>query len=69
MRPIIKEMQKIPPLVSTLLAPQTAWGIWLRNYAFAFIAWTRIAEYAQKYLGGAFASTQTFPIPEYKWIA
>jgi 2-polyprenyl-6-methoxyphenol hydroxylase-like FAD-dependent oxidoreductase len=69
MRPIIKEMQKIPPLVSTLLAPQTAWGIWLRNYAFAFIAWTGIAEYAQKYLGGAFASTESFPIPEYKWIS
>jgi 2-polyprenyl-6-methoxyphenol hydroxylase-like FAD-dependent oxidoreductase len=69
MRPLIKEMQKIPPLVSTIMAPQTAWGIWLRNYAFAFIAWTGIAEFAQKYLGGAFASTDAFPLPEYNWIA
>lgn len=53
MRPIIKELQKIPPFVPTILAPQTAWGIWLRNYAFAFIAWTGIAELAQKYLGAA----------------
>jgi 2-polyprenyl-6-methoxyphenol hydroxylase-like FAD-dependent oxidoreductase len=69
MRPIIKEMQKIPPLISTILAPQTAWGIWLRNWAFAFIAWTGIPEFAQKYLGGAFASAKTFPLPDYKWVA
>jgi 2-polyprenyl-6-methoxyphenol hydroxylase-like FAD-dependent oxidoreductase len=68
MRPIIRDLQKIPPLALTILAPQTAWGIWLRNYAFAFIAWTGIAELAQKYLGVAFASTETFPLPEYHWI-
>jgi 2-polyprenyl-6-methoxyphenol hydroxylase-like FAD-dependent oxidoreductase len=69
MSPLIKEMQKIPPLVSTIMAPQTAWGIWLRNYTFAFIAWTGIAEFAQRCLGGAFASTEAFPLPEYNWIA
>lgn len=69
MRPIIKEMQKIPPLISTIAAPQTAWGIWLRNYAFAFIARTGLAEIAQKYLGSAFASTETFPLPDYNWVA
>lgn len=69
MRPIIKEMQKIPPFISTIAAPQTAWEIWLRNYAFAFIAWSGIAEFAQRYLGGAFASTKTFPLPEYEWVA
>ena len=69
MNTFIKEMQKIPPLVSTIMAPQTAWGIWLRNYAFAFIAWTGVAEFAQRYFGGAFASTEAFPLPEYNWIA
>ncbi|KAF2499920.1 FAD/NAD(P)-binding domain-containing protein [Lophium mytilinum] len=69
MRPIIKEMQKIPPFITTILAPQTTWGIWLRNYAFAFIAWTGIADFAQKYLGAAFANTKTFPLPDYKWVA
>lgn len=69
MRPIIEEMQKIPPFVPRILAPQTAWGIWLRNYAFAFVAWTGIVEFAQKYFGGAFASTEKFPLPEYNWVA
>lgn len=68
MRPLIEEMQKIPPLVTTLLAPQTAWGIWLRNYAFAFIAWTGIAEFISKYLGSAFANPDALPLPSYKWI-
>lgn len=67
MRLIVKEMQRIPPFVSTILAPQTAWGIWLRNYAFAFIAWTGIAEFVQRYLGSAFASTDEFPLPDYDW--
>jgi 2-polyprenyl-6-methoxyphenol hydroxylase-like FAD-dependent oxidoreductase len=69
MRPLIKEMQKIPPLVSTIMAPQTAWGIWIRNHIFAFVAWTGVAELAQRWLGGAFASTEAFPIPEYDWAA
>lgn len=69
MRPLIKEMQRIPPFISTFAAPQTAWGIWLRNYAFAFIAWSGIAESAQRYLGGAFASTKACPLPEYDWAA
>lgn len=69
MRPIINELQKIPPLVTTVLAPQTVWGICLQNYAFAFIAWTGIAEFAQRWLGGAFASTEAFPLPDYAWVA
>ena len=69
MRPIIKELQKIPPFVLSIMAPQTAWGIWLRNYIFAFIAWTGLAEIIPKYLGAAFASTDTFSLPEYDWAA
>lgn len=69
MQPIVKELQQIPPLIRSILAPQTAWGVWLRNYAFAFIAWTGIAEFAQKYLGAAFASTEAFPLPDYRWAA
>jgi 2-polyprenyl-6-methoxyphenol hydroxylase-like FAD-dependent oxidoreductase len=67
MRPLINDLQKIPPLVSTILAPQTAWGIWFRNRIFALVVWTGIAEYAQQYLGAAFASTKAFPLPDYKW--
>ena len=68
MRPIIDELQKIPPFVFTFLAPQTAWGIWLRNNIFAFIAWTRILDFAQKFFANAFASTDKFPLPEYEWF-
>ncbi|KAF2847549.1 FAD/NAD(P)-binding domain-containing protein [Plenodomus tracheiphilus IPT5] len=65
MRPLIKEMQKIPRLVSSIMAPQTAWGICVRNYLFAIVAWSGIAGHAQTYLGAAFASTDEFPLPGY----
>jgi 2-polyprenyl-6-methoxyphenol hydroxylase-like FAD-dependent oxidoreductase len=68
MRPLINEMQKIPPLVLLAMAPQTVWGIWVRNHVFAFIAWTRILKFAQKYFAGAFASTEKYPLPDYEWM-
>ena len=69
MRPIINNMQKIPPLIPTIFAPQTAWGIWLRNNIFAFIVWTRILEFAQKFFAGALASTDEYRLPDYEWVA
>lgn len=69
MRPIIVDLQKVPPLVPTVMAPQTAWGIWLRNNIFAFIAWSGILEFAQKYLAGAFASADKHKLPDYAWEA
>ena len=69
MRPIINDMQKIPPLVPGIAAPQTAWGIWLRNNIFAFITWTNILEYAQKFFGGSATGTDKYGLPDYKWVA
>ena len=69
MRPIIEDLQKTPPHVPTVMAPQTAWGIWLRNHIFAFIAWSRILEFAQRFLAGAFASTEKYSLPDYDWVA
>jgi 2-polyprenyl-6-methoxyphenol hydroxylase-like FAD-dependent oxidoreductase len=69
MRPIIDDLQKVPPLVPTIFAPQTAWGIWLRNNIFGFIAWTRILEFAQRFFAGAFASTDKYGLPDYEWVA
>jgi 2-polyprenyl-6-methoxyphenol hydroxylase-like FAD-dependent oxidoreductase len=69
MRPIITDLQKVPPLVPTFMAPQTVWGLWLRNHIFAFIAWSRILEFAQKYFASAFASTDESALPEYEWVA
>ncbi|KAI4215819.1 MAG: hypothetical protein LQ351_001807 [Letrouitia transgressa] len=69
MRPLIDDLQKIPPLVPGIMAPQTAWGLALRNYIFAFIAWTRILEYAQKFFANAFANSNKYPLPDYEWVA
>lgn len=69
MRPIINDLQKVPPLIPTIMAPQTAWGIWLRNNIFAFIAWTKVLEVAQKYFASAFASTDKHRLPDYEWVA
>jgi hypothetical protein len=68
-RPIIDDLQKIPPLVHTVIAPQMIWGIWLRNAIFAFISWTGILEFAQRFFGGAFAHTDKYGLPEYQWVA
>ena len=67
MRPLIDEMQKIPPFVSTIMAPQTAWGIWLRNNIFALVCWTGIVNFVQRYLASAFASAEEYPLPDYEW--
>jgi len=69
MRPIIEDMQKIPPFVLDMFAPQTAWGIWLRNNIFAIIARSRILELAQKFFGffgSAFASSDKYRLPDYE---
>ena len=67
MRPIVDDLQKIPPLVFTILAPQTAWGIWLRNNIFAFFAWTRILDFVQRFFASSFGSSEKHKLPEYDW--
>lgn len=69
MRPIIEDLQKTPPLVPTVMAPQTAWGIWLRNSIFAFITWSRILEFAQRFFAGAFASADKHMLSDYDSVA
>ena len=69
MRPIITDLQKIPALVQPIMAPQTAWGIWLRNVIFAFICWTRIIEFGQKFSAGSFAKNDKHKLPDYTWLS
>ena len=69
MRPMVNDMQKIPPGVLNIMAPQTAWGIWLRNTIFAFAAWTNILGYAQQFFSSAFANSDKYKLPEYDWVA
>jgi 2-polyprenyl-6-methoxyphenol hydroxylase-like FAD-dependent oxidoreductase len=68
MRPLISDAQKIPPFVGTIMAPQTRWGIWIRNHIFMLVAWSGVAEFVQRYLGAAFADAKEFPLPEYEWV-
>ncbi|KAK8091386.1 uncharacterized protein PG998_015201 [Apiospora kogelbergensis] len=65
MRPIVAKLQTVPPLVLGFLAPQTAWGIWLRNNLFALVCWTGFIDFAQKYLSAAFAETDKTGLPDY----
>ena len=69
MRPIVEDLQRTPPLVPTVMAPQTPWGIWLRNTIFAFIAWSRVLEFGQRFFAGAFASSDKHGLPDYEWVA
>jgi MFS superfamily sulfate permease-like transporter len=36
---------------------------------FAFIAWTNMLEYGQKFLGGSSAGIDKYSIPDYDWVA
>lgn len=69
MKPLINEMQKIPPFVPGVMAPQTAWGLWIRNAIFTFITWSGVIDFCQKYFAGAFASTEEHKLPDYDWVA
>ncbi|KAJ4410677.1 hypothetical protein N0V82_009156 [Gnomoniopsis sp. IMI 355080] len=70
MRPIIDEMQKIPPGVLSFMAPQTKWGIWLRNQFFKLVCWTMkfkgLFAWASQYFASAFGGDK-FNIPDYDW--
>jgi 2-polyprenyl-6-methoxyphenol hydroxylase-like FAD-dependent oxidoreductase len=66
-RPLIDRMQKIPPLVPGMFAPQTAWGIWVRNMIFAFLCWSRLPWLFDKFFGAASAHSDGYKLPEYQW--
>ena len=63
MRPIIDDMQKIPFGFSTIMAPQTRWGIWLRNI-FMSVA-SKLIDLLAPYFAGAMASTEKYALPDY----
>ncbi|KAI5924910.1 hypothetical protein F4810DRAFT_661936 [Camillea tinctor] len=68
MRPIVEDMRKVPAFLQTVLAPQTAWGIWLRNTIFAFITRTRLLQLFQRFFASAFANADKYKLPEYEWV-
>jgi 2-polyprenyl-6-methoxyphenol hydroxylase-like FAD-dependent oxidoreductase len=66
MTPFIEKMQKVSPVTTSFLAPQSATGVWIRNHVFALITWSGLIEFAN-FFAGAFASTSEYPLPEYEW--
>lgn len=66
MRPIVDECQVIPPFVHSIMAPQTAPGIWLRNTIFWVVCRLGIVDFVQKYFGGVFAAHKD-KLPHYKF--
>ena len=69
MSPLIHDLQQISPFGPGIMAPQTAWGLALRNYIFAFITWTQILGLISKFFANAFASSDKYPLPDYEWAA
>lgn len=68
-RPLINEMQKVPPLFPALIAPQTAWGIWVRNVIFAFLCWSRLPWLFGRLFGSASAHSNEYKMPKYEWVS
>jgi 2-polyprenyl-6-methoxyphenol hydroxylase-like FAD-dependent oxidoreductase len=74
MKPLVNEMQRIPPGITIFMAPQTAWGIWARNWIFTLIAWGMGFGKHFAWLGPVIASwSQSFgkdkhELPEYEWV-
>ena len=75
MAPIVADMQKIPPGVPGIMAPQTGWGLALRNAAF----WggTRAAKlggrfaWALAWVGRSWSSSfggDKYGLPDYDWV-
>ncbi|EPS25561.1 hypothetical protein PDE_00495 [Penicillium oxalicum 114-2] len=67
-RPLIETMQKVPPLFPGMFAPQTAWGIWVRNTIFGFVCWSRLPSLLNVLFGAASTSSDEYKLPEYRWV-
>ncbi|KAI3397453.1 hypothetical protein diail_10784 [Diaporthe ilicicola] len=70
MRPIIDDLQRIPPGVPWVMAPQTAWGIWFRNTVLIILCWGMAFSGIVAWAGGLFASSfggDKSGLPDYEW--
>ena len=67
MRPIITDLQKIPPLGLSIMAPYTAWGLWVRNTMFWLLTNSGIVNVFQRLFGGAAGHVDKYDIPDYEW--
>lgn len=72
MRPIIKEMQTLPPGIRSFLAPQTHWGLAVRNVILRVVCFGmkfgKYFSWVTKLFSPAF-SNDKHNLPEYEWVA
>ena len=70
MAPLVKEGQVIPPGVLSFMAPQTQWGIWVRNQIFKTVCFGMQFTWALGWLGSWSASfgKDRSGLPEYQWV-
>lgn len=70
MKPVIKEMQQIPPGIFTVLAPQTRWGLWMRNLVLSvitfFLRFSGMFSWLGRFYSVSFGGDK-YNLPEYKW--
>lgn len=72
MQPFIKQAQQIPPGIPGFMAPQTAWGIQLRNCFFILICYLMaigsiIPPWFLGFFSVAFSSAKGSNLPDYPW--
>lgn len=68
MRPIIDDLQKIPPGVVEGIAPQTWWGIWIRDAFLVAVTWgSAVFGWMLKYVATSFGG-DGFGLEEYEWV-
>ncbi|OAA53274.1 Aromatic-ring hydroxylase-like protein [Cordyceps fumosorosea ARSEF 2679] len=68
MRSLVGEVQRVSPLFWSVMAPQTAWGVALRNGVLQAVCWTGVLDAVQRLFGGAFSSAERHVLPEYEWV-
>ena len=69
MRPIVGELRGIPWGLAAVLAPQTRWGLAVRNAVLWFVCWTGVVGLVQRVFGGVFKGREEGALPEYEWVA
>ncbi|KAI7220856.1 hypothetical protein KC333_g2090 [Hortaea werneckii] len=71
MKPIIAEMQKIPPGMPQMMAPQTQLGLWFRNLilrlVIAVMSLGSYLSWISAYLPAAFNGGDRYDLPDYEW--
>ncbi|KAI1260610.1 hypothetical protein F5Y18DRAFT_405151 [Xylariaceae sp. FL1019] len=68
MQSLVGEIGQMPRFVTTFMAPQTAWAIWLRNNIFAFVMWTGVLDFITRFMASGFHKTNKDILPHYSGI-